>query len=149
MRNRRHSSAWIPALGPLLSSAARPTLEIRESRERKISLRVLYFSLLAVIVALLPSTAHAYPGGIAGYSGKTGVTCTQCHSSGTPPKVTMALPASVNSGATYTLTLTAVGASGNGGLGRRHLHQRWNIHGRNGNPVAQRRTRAEQWQQQP
>jgi Viral BACON domain len=116
MRNRRHSSAWIPALGPLPSSAARPTVEIRESRERKISLRVLYFSLLAVIVALLPSTAHAYPGGIAGYSGKTGVTCTQCHSSGTPPKVTMALPASVNSGATYTLTLAAVGASGNGGL---------------------------------
>src|SRR5882762_8208106 len=51
MRNRRHSSAWIPALGPLPSSAARPTLEVRESRERKISLRVLYFSLLAVIVA--------------------------------------------------------------------------------------------------
>jgi hypothetical protein len=117
MRNRRHSSAWIPALGPLPSSAARPTLEVRESRERKISLRVLYFSLLAVIVAFLPSTAHAYPGGIAGYSGKTtGVTCTQCHSSGTPPTVTMALPASVNSGATYTLTLTAAGGSGNGGL---------------------------------
>jgi hypothetical protein len=116
MRNRRHSSAWIPALGPLPSSAARPILEIRKSRGGKISLRVLYFSLLAVIVAFLPSTAHAYPGGIAGYSGKTGVTCTQCHSSGTPPKVTMALPASVNSGATYALTLTAVGASGNGGL---------------------------------
>ncbi len=106
MRNRRHSSAWIPALGPLPSSVARPTLEVRE---RKISLRVLYFSLLAVIVAFLPSTAHAYPGGIAGYSGKTGVTCTQCHSSGTPPTVTMALPASVNSGATYMLTLTAAG----------------------------------------
>ncbi len=113
MRNRRHSSAWIPALGPLPSSAARPTLEVRE---RKISLRVLYFSLLAVIVAFLPSTAHAYPGGIAGYSGKTGVTCTQCHSSATPPTVTMALPASVNSGATYTLTLTAAGGSGSGGL---------------------------------
>ena len=116
MRNRRHSSAWIPELGPLPSSATRPTLEVRESRERKISLRVLYFSLLAVIVAFLPSTAHAYPGGIAGYSGKTGVTCTQCHSSGTPPTVTMALPASVNSGATYALTLTATGGSGSGGL---------------------------------
>ena len=116
MRNRRHSSAWIPALGPLPSSAARPTLEVRESRERKISLRVLYFSLLAVIVAFLPSTAHAYPGGVAGYSGKTGATCTQCHSSGAPPIVTMALPASVNSGATYALTLTAAGGSGSGGL---------------------------------
>jgi len=114
MRNRSHSSAWIPALSPAPGSAAAHTN--REDRESKVSLRILYVSLLALVVLFLPSFAHAYPGGIAGYSGKSGVTCTQCHSSGTPPKVTMAVPASVNSGATYSLTLTAVGASGNGGL---------------------------------
>jgi hypothetical protein len=113
MQNSRHSSAWIPVLGPVSGSAARPKHEIRE---RKISSSILYFSLLALAVTFFPAAAHAYPGGIAGYSGKSGVTCTQCHSSGTPPTVTMALPTSVNSGATYTLTLTAVGGSGNGGL---------------------------------
>jgi hypothetical protein len=113
MRNRRHSSAWTPELGPNPSSVAQPTLEVRE---RKVSSRILYLSLLAFAVTFLPAAAHAYPGGIAGYSGKTGQTCTQCHSTGTPPTVTMALPASVNSGATYTLTLSAAGAAGNGGL---------------------------------
>jgi len=57
---------------------------------------------------LLPASARAFPGGVAGYSGKSGTTCTACHSTGTT-NVTMALPASVNSGATYTLTLNEVG----------------------------------------
>jgi Viral BACON domain len=113
MRNRRHYSAWIPALRPAPSSAPSPTY--KEDRERQVSLRVLYASLLALVVMLLPASAHAYPGGIAGYSGKSGTTCTSCHSRGTTA-VTMALPASVNSGATYTLTLNEVGASGSGGL---------------------------------
>src|SRR5271165_7121087 len=113
MRNRSHSSAWIPALGTPSSTVQSPLTETRGS---KISLRIAYFSLLALIVTFFPAAAHAYPGGIAGYSGKTGQTCTQCHSSGTPPAITMALPTSVNSGATYTLTLTAAGVAGNGGL---------------------------------
>ena len=64
---------------------------------------------------LLPASARAFPGGVAGYSGKSGTTCTACHSTGTT-NVTMALPASVNSGTTYTLTLNEVGGSGSGGL---------------------------------
>ena len=112
MRNRRHSSAWIPALGPIPSSATRPTHEIRE---RKISLRILYLSLFALLVTFLPASAHAYPGGIAGYSGKTGPTCTMCHSTGTTT-VTMSLPTSVTSGSTYMVTLSETGGSGSGGL---------------------------------
>jgi len=114
MRNRRHSSAWIPALSPAPSSTASHTY--KEDRERQVSLRILYASLLALVVMLLPTSASAFPGGIAGYSGKSGTTCTACHSTGTPTTVTMAVPASVNSGATYTLTLNEVGGSGSGGL---------------------------------
>jgi len=113
MRNRKHSSAWIPALGPAPSSTASHTH--REDRERQISLRILYASVLALVVMLLPASARAFPGGVAGYSGKSGTTCTACHSTG-KTTVTMALPASVNSGATYTLTLNEVGGSGSGGL---------------------------------
>ena len=113
MRNRRHSSAWIPALNPAPSSTASHTY--KEDRERQVSLRILYASLLALVVMLLPASARAFPGGVAGYSGKSGTTCTACHSTGTT-NVTMALPASVNSGTTYTLTLNEVGGSGSGGL---------------------------------
>ena len=61
MRNRRHSSAWIPALGPAPSSA--PSHTYKEDRERQVSLRILYASLLALVVMLLPASAHAFPGG--------------------------------------------------------------------------------------
>ena len=114
MESRKTSSAWFPA-PPAVSSRIAFHKET-EGQERKISLRILYTSLFALFVALLPTSAHAYPGGIAGFSGKSGTTCIQCHSTGTPPAVTMAVPTSVNSGATYTLTLTATGGSGNGGL---------------------------------
>jgi Viral BACON domain len=79
-------------------------------------LRILYFSLFALAITFLPTAAHAYPGGIAGYSGKSGSTCASCHSTGTKPTITMALPATVTSGQTYTLTLSEAGVAGNGGL---------------------------------
>ena len=114
MKNRTHSSAFVAATSAVshrVSSRAE-----REARERKTLRRSLYISLLAVLVAFAPTSASAYPGGVAGFSGMNGTTCTQCHSSGTPPVVTMSVPTSVNSGATYTFTLMAAGGAGNGGL---------------------------------
>ena len=113
MENRSHSSART------LSSAliaGRTALQATEVRERKTALRILTLSLIALIVTLLPATAHAYPGGIAGYSGKSGQTCTACHSRGTASTVALNLPASVNSGATYSVTLTETAGAGSGGL---------------------------------
>ncbi|MBV8205701.1 MAG: hypothetical protein JO041_02835 [Acidobacteria bacterium] len=60
--------------------------------------------------------AYASSNGIAGYSGKSGSTCTQCHSTGTKPTVTLSGPTSVASGSTNTFTFTVKGAAGNGGL---------------------------------
>src|SRR5215469_12560759 len=72
---------------------------------------------LVVLAVLLFSTitAHAYPGGVSGYSGKNGSTCTSCHSNGTKPTVTISGPTSVTSGSTNSYTLTVSGG-GNGGL---------------------------------
>ena len=116
MENRTLAST--PILANFAVSNPNSSYKESEVRENKTTRRIVALSLLAFIIALIPTTAHAYPGGIAGYSGKSGVTCTQCHSTGTPPAITMSLPTSVNSGATYTLTLTATGASE---IGRAHV----------------------------
>ena len=113
MENRNYSSARIPACAPI---ASRTAFQATEVRDRKTALRILSVGLIALIVTLLPATAHAYPGGIAGYSGKGGQTCTACHSTGKASTVTLNLPASVNSGATYTVTLAETAGSGSGGL---------------------------------
>ncbi len=114
MESRITSPAWTPAT-PAVSSRIAFHRD-QEGRDTKTSLRILYLSLFALLTAFLPTSAHAYPGGIAGYSGKGGTTCTACHSSGTASAVTMALPATVTSGSTYTLTLNEVAGSGSGGL---------------------------------
>jgi hypothetical protein len=71
--------------------------------------------LITASVITFSSRALALPGGIAGYSGKGGVTCTSCHSTGTPPSVTLTGPITVASGSTNSYTLTNTGG-GNGGL---------------------------------
>ena len=73
------------------------------------------FSFMTLAALFLSISAHAYSGGISGFSGKSGSTCTVCHSTGTPPTVTISGPATVASGSTNTYTLTVSG-TGNGGL---------------------------------
>ena len=74
------------------------------------------FIILVTFAALYsPVPASATANGISGFSGKTGSTCTPCHSNGTAPTVTLTGPTSVASGSTNTYTFM-VGGSGNGGL---------------------------------
>ena len=82
---------------------------------RSIPFRILLSGLVVMAVLSLSVPANAFGGGESGYSGKNGVTCTQCHSNGTAPKVTLTGPVSVASGSTNTYTLTISG-TGNGGL---------------------------------
>lgn len=82
---------------------------------RKVWLQLCFFSLVTLAVLSISIPAQAYSGGISGYSGKSGNTCTQCHSSGTPPTVVISGPTSVASGSTNSYTLTVSGG-GNGGL---------------------------------
>ena len=71
--------------------------------------------LIAACVITFSSLAVAYPTGISGYSGKSGMTCTSCHSTGAAPTVTLTGPTTVASGSTNSYTLTNTGG-GNGGL---------------------------------
>src|SRR5450631_872133 len=82
---------------------------------RSILFRILLSGLLVMAVLSLSAPANAYSGGISGFSGKNGPTCTQCHSTGTSPTVTLTGPTSVASGSTNSYTLTVTG-TGNGGL---------------------------------
>ena len=82
---------------------------------RKSCPRFLSILFVGVIVSYFSALANAYPGGISGYSGKSGSTCTMCHSNGAAPAITWTGPSSVNSGSTANFTLT-VGGGGNGGL---------------------------------
>ena len=75
----------------------------------------LLFGPLFLFPLFSSSPANAYPGGVSGFSGKNGSTCTQCHSTGASPTVLINGPASVASGATASYTLTVSGG-GNGGL---------------------------------
>ena len=67
----------------------------------------------AVIYSSIPASASS--NGITGFSGKSGSTCTSCHSNGTAPTVTLTGPTTVASGSTNSYTLT-VGGTGNKGL---------------------------------
>ncbi len=67
----------------------------------------------AVIYSSIPASASS--NGITGFSGKSGSTCTSCHSTGTSPTVTLSGPTTVASGSTSSYTLT-VGGTGNHGL---------------------------------
>jgi PKD repeat protein len=79
--------------------------------ERKIVFRPLIFSLFALCTILLATQANASSGGISGFSGKNGSTCTSCHGGGIQPTVTLTGPTSVSSGSTNTYTLAITGGS--------------------------------------
>ncbi len=68
----------------------------------------------------IANVAGASSGGISGYSGNPaiggGATCSQCHSGGVAPTVTLDGPTSLSSGQTADYTLTIVGGNA-GGLG--------------------------------
>jgi Viral BACON domain len=108
----RYSSAFLSA--PALSA-----LRIESHPGARLARKSCFFlwctALIAFFVIGLSLPAHAFPGGVSGYSGKNGTTCTSCHSSGTAPSITLTGPTSVTSGSTNSYTLT-VGGSGNGGL---------------------------------
>lgn len=56
-------------------------------------------ALILLAVICLSSSAHAYPNGVSGASGKSGSNCTMCHSSGTSkPTVVISGPRGVTSG---------------------------------------------------
>ncbi|MGD8567478.1 MAG: PKD domain-containing protein, partial [Gammaproteobacteria bacterium] len=59
--------------------------------------------------------AWSYSSGITGYSGITGSTCSDCHSGGSAPVVTLIGPTSVEAGSTNTYTLTMSGGQQNSG----------------------------------
>ena len=59
-----------------------------------------------LVASLLPGAAAAYSSGIVGYSGKQGAICTNCHSGGDTPDVTLAGPVALAPGATGTYVFT-------------------------------------------
>lgn len=68
---------------------------------------------LLVLMLAVPGLALASSGGAPGYSGKSGATCSGCHSGGsTVPTVTLTGPASLSAGASGTYTLTISGGPG-------------------------------------
>ena len=72
-------------------------------------------ALVVAALICLSSSAYAYPNGISGMSGKSGSTCTMCHSSGTGiPSVAISGPTTVTSGATVTYTLSNNGTPNSG-----------------------------------
>jgi hypothetical protein len=87
----------------------------KQSRSRAKSRFQIFLGLIAFSMIYLPHSAYASSNGISGYSGKSGVTCTSCHSTGPAPTVTLSGPSSVASGSTNTYTLTVSG-SGNSGM---------------------------------
>jgi hypothetical protein len=74
------------------------------------------FAALILALGLVPVSAHAYGGGIVGYSGQSpGVTCNSCHaipSGVAQPTVTVAGPSSLTYGQTGNYTLTITGGPG-------------------------------------
>ena len=72
-------------------------------------------ALVSVAVICFTTTARAYPNGVSGASGKSGSTCTMCHSSGTAlPTVAISGPMTVSSGSTNTYTLSNNGSPNSG-----------------------------------
>jgi hypothetical protein len=77
--------------------------------------RLCIAALMLIAVICLSSSALAYPNGVSGASGKSGSTCTMCHSSGTSkPTVVISGPTTVASGATVSYTLTNNGTPNSG-----------------------------------
>ena len=111
MQNRNPLSRFD---APLLASAS----SIQTLREKKPVWSFFpWVSVILVTIAIinLSIPARASTNGITGFSGKSGSTCTSCHSTGTPPTVTLSGPTTVASGSTNSYTLT-VGGTGNHGL---------------------------------
>ena len=72
-------------------------------------------ALVVLAVICFSSSARAYPNGISGFSGKSGSTCTMCHSTGTTlPTVVISGPTTVVSGSTNTYTLNNNGSPNSG-----------------------------------
>jgi hypothetical protein len=71
--------------------------------------------ILVTVICLAALPAHAYPNGISGMSGKSGSTCTMCHSTGTAlPIVAISGPTTVVSGTTNTYTFSNNGTPNSG-----------------------------------
>ncbi len=84
-------------------------------------MRVLRVGIALVLLVLgeLVLDAHSlllFSSGITGYSGKSGVTCSVCHSGGTPPTVTLSGPTQlkVDERASYTITISGGQKAGAG-----------------------------------
>ena len=72
-------------------------------------------ALVVLAVICFSTSARAYPNGISGVSGKSGSTCTMCHSSGTNlPTVMISGPTTVASGSTNTYSLNNNGSPNSG-----------------------------------
>jgi hypothetical protein len=83
--------------------------------QRKTSNQLYVAALIVLAVIWFSSSAHAYPNGVSGYSGKSGSTCKMCHSSGTTlPTVVISGPATVVSGSTNSYTLNNSGGPNSG-----------------------------------
>ncbi len=85
--------------------------------------RFLKFGIAIAVVVLamlaISTAVQAYSSGISGYSGNPstngGASCTDCHSGGVAPTVTLTGPTSVTPGSTNTYTLTISGGQMAGG----------------------------------
>jgi hypothetical protein len=79
-------------------------------------MRTLRLGLIGALL-MLAADARAHEDGISGYSGKSSTICSECHSGGATPTVSLSGPTSLQAGAsgTYTLTITG-GAAVAGGL---------------------------------
>lgn len=100
----------------LFAGSVLPAVFMR-TKEQQTLIRLSWIVLAAFTLIYSSLPASATSNGISGFSGKTGSTCTGCHSSGTAPTVTMTGPTSVASGSTntYTISVSTVTA-GNGGV---------------------------------
>jgi len=100
-----------------LAGSVLPAVFIRTKKRQHTLIRISWIVLAAFTLIYSSVPASATSNGISGFSGKSGSTCTGCHSSGTAPTVTMTGPTSVASGSTntYTISVSTVTA-GNGGV---------------------------------
>src|SRR6266576_836057 len=83
--------------------------------QRKLFNHLCVAALVVLAVICFSTSARAYPNGISGFSGKSGSTCTMCHSGGTSlPTVVISGPTTVASGSTNTYTLNNNGSPNSG-----------------------------------
>lgn len=75
-------------------------------------------NLSLLILFLIPNLSFGFANGITGYSGQTGQTCTNCHTGGTTPTVSLAGNTSITPGSTVSFSLNLSGGQQNlGGFG--------------------------------